>query len=111
MCGSRGGTEGPDPPPENHENVGFSSNTGPDPPGKSLLSNQHLMFGHHRHTSEAPFNGVSLAADDGPLIVVFGSSLPTSTKKKKKKKKKNIVKVGPPLTKHSGSAHDFYPKN
>ena len=35
-----------------------------------------------------------------PLIVVFGSSLPSS-----KKKKKNVVKVGPPLTKLSGSAH------
>ena len=37
--------------------------------------------------------------DDGPLIVVLGSSLPTSTKKKN-------VKVEPPLTKLSGSAHD-----
>ena len=30
-------------------------------------------------------------ADDGPLIVVWGSSLPSSTKN-------NVVKVGPPLT-------------
>ena len=37
--------------------------------------------------------------DDGPLIVVFGSFLPSLIKKK------NIVKVGPPLTKLSGSAH------
>ena len=29
-----GGTGGPDtlPPPENHKNIGFLSNTGPDPP-------------------------------------------------------------------------------
>ena len=30
MCGSRGRTGGPD-PPENHQNIGFLSNTGPDP--------------------------------------------------------------------------------
>ena len=41
-----------------------------------------------------------LWADDDPLIVVFVSSHPSSTKKKK-----NAVKVGPPLTKLSGSAH------
>ena len=38
-------------------------------------------------------------ADGGPLIVVFGSSHQLKTKKKK------IVKVGPPLTKLSGSVH------
>ena len=33
MCGSRGGTGGPDPPPplKNHKNIWFLSNTGPDP--------------------------------------------------------------------------------
>ena len=33
MGGSRGGTGGPDPPPppKNHKNIGFLSNTGPDP--------------------------------------------------------------------------------
>ena len=39
-------------------------------------------------------------ADDGPLIVLFESTQPSSTKKKQKK-----VKVGPPQTKFSGSAH------
>ena len=34
-------------------------------------------------------------ADDSPLIVVLGSN----------KRKKNVVKVGPPLTKLSGTAH------
>ena len=38
-------------------------------------------------------------ADDGQLIVVLGSSLPSSAKK-------TIVKVGPPQTKLSGPAHD-----
>ena len=31
MCGSRGGTGGSDTPTEKSQNVGFSSNTGPDP--------------------------------------------------------------------------------
>ena len=39
--------------------------------------------------------------DDGPLIEIFGSSLPSSTEK-------NVVKVGPTLTFFSGSAHDVY---
>ena len=30
MCGSRGGTGGPDPLLKNHRNIGFLSNTGPD---------------------------------------------------------------------------------
>ena len=38
-------------------------------------------------------------ADDGPLTLVSGSSLPSSNKK-------NFVKVGPPLTKLPGSAHE-----
>ena len=37
-------------------------------------------------------------ANDGPLIVVFGSSLPHQIKN---------VKVGPPLTKLSGFAHEM----
>ena len=54
------------------------------------------MLGQHRHASETPFQW---HADDDPLTVVFGSFLPSSTKKK-------IVKVGPPLAKLSGSAHE-----
>ena len=41
-------------------------------------------------------------ANDGPLIVAFEYSLPSTTKKRKKK---NVVKAGPPLTKHSRSSH------
>ena len=72
------------------------------------------MLGHHRHASETPFNAIigTLAkrhlmafrwrADDGPLIVVLAST--------KKRQKKNVVKVGPPLTKLSGSAHEITQK-
>ena len=63
MRGSRGGgTGGLDPPPlKNHKYIGFLSNTGPDPLKITKLPSQHSMLGHHRHASETPFNGVSLA--------------------------------------------------
>ena len=38
-------------------------------------------------------------ADDGPILAVFGSSLPSLTEEK------NAVRVVPPLTTLSGSAH------
>ena len=65
---------------KNHKNIGFSSNTGPGPL-------------KHRKATKPAFNvGPSSArqrnvmafrwrADDVPLIVVLGSSLPSSTKK------------------------------
>ena len=48
------GTGVPDPPGK-HKNIGFLGNTGPDPLKITKLSSQHLMSGHHRHTSETPF--------------------------------------------------------
>ena len=68
-----GGTGGPDPPPplENHKNIGFLSNTGRDPLKITKLPSQHPMLGHHRHASETPFNGISLAGQDGPLIWIL----------------------------------------
>ena len=47
-------------------------------------------------------------ADDDPLRVILGPPSSTKNKKQKKtkkKKRKKVVKVGPPLTKFSGSAH------
>ena len=58
--GSRGG-QGVQTPLENHKNIGFLSNTGPDPLKITKLLSQHSMLGHHRHTSKTPFNDVSLA--------------------------------------------------
>ena len=56
-------------PSKNHKNIGFLSNTGQDP-----LKN-------HKATKPA-FNVGQSSADDGPFIVVFGSSIPSSTKKR-----------------------------
>ena len=85
------GGQGVGTPLENHKNIGFLSNTGPD------------SFKNHKATKPAFNVGLSLArqrnaiemafrwrADDGPLIVVFRSFLPLSTKK-------NVVKVVEPL--------------
>ena len=66
------------------------------------LLGQNSMLGHHQDASETPF---LLRADDGPLLVVFWSSLLSSTKNKNKKK--YVIKVGPPLTNVSESAHDW----
>ena len=65
-------------PLENNKNIGFLSNTGPDPLKITKLPIQHSMLGHY-----------------GPL----------AKRHLDKKRKKNVVKVGP-LTKLSGSAHE-----
>ena len=53
--GGGGGAGGPDPTPENHKNLGFLSNTGPDPLKNHKATMQHSMLGHHRPTSVSPF--------------------------------------------------------
>ena len=45
----------------NDKNIDFLSKTGPDPQEFSKLPSQHSTLGHHRHASETPFKGVSLA--------------------------------------------------
>ena len=90
MCGSRSGSPHP---PEKSQNIGFSSNTCPDP-----LKNRSC----EASIQYWAFIGIRWRADDGPLKVGLGSSLPSSTLKT------NLVKVGSPLTK-PGSAHESCP--
>ena len=67
ICGSRGGTGGPDPPPlKNHKNIGFFSNSGLDPLTNHTAGSQHSMLGNHQHTSETPFNKWRFAG--GPMV-------------------------------------------
>ena len=62
------------PPPENYENVGFLSNTGPDPLNNHKATKPAFNVGpstaRQRNAIKMAFR---LRADDGPLIVVFGS--------------------------------------
>ena len=86
------GTVGSGPSPlTNHKNIGFLSNT----LKITKLPSQHSMLGHYRPTSQTVFKW---RADDGPLLVLIGSSFHSS----KKQKQKNIG-VGPPLAKLSES--------
>ena len=101
--GGGGGAGVPRNPLKNHKNIEFSGspenrkatmpalNVGPSSAHqRNAIQWGHLMVFRWR-------------AGDGPLIVVLGSPLPLPAKNIKEKK--NVVKVGPPLTKLSGSAH------
>ena len=63
------------------------------------------MYGHHQPASETPFKwcfaeGPMMA--HLPFVVIFGSSIPSTTKKKRYQIW--TPGFGPPLTKLSGSA-------
>ena len=79
MCGSRGESG---PPPENHRNIGFHSNSGLDPMRKHKATKPALNVGP-LHVAARTFRW---RADVGPHIVVFGSSLLSTTKQTKQKK-------------------------
>ena len=57
MCGSRKGDRRSAHPWKNNKNIGFLSNTGPDPLKitKLHVPSNHSMLGHYRHASETPF--------------------------------------------------------
>ena len=74
-------------------NIGFSSNTGPDPLKNLKATKPAFNVGpssaHQRSAIQWCLAGgpmmlmaFRLCADNGPLLVVLGSSLPSSTKKK-----------------------------
>ena len=91
------GTGGQD-PLKNHKNMGFLSNTDPDPLKKSQSYQASVQCLANICTpAKRHLNGISLTGRSWPHKMVFGSFLPSSTKK--------IVKVGPPLAKLSGSVH------
>ena len=105
MGGSRGETGCPDPPPpaapqNNHKNIGFHSNTGPDPLKTTRLPSQDSMLGHHLQSSETPFKWRFAG---GQMVARLWWYLdPLSFHQLKKK---NVFKVGSPLTKLSGYVH------
>ena len=52
--GGGGGGAGVRTPLENHKNIGFFSNTDPDPLKITKQPSQHSMLGHHRYASKRP---------------------------------------------------------
>ena len=76
------GGQGVRTPLKNHKNIGFHSNTGPDP----LKKHQAYKPAFNVWPLSAPQRNTIWRADVGSHIVVFGSSLLSSNKKKKEKK-------------------------
>ena len=62
---------------KNHNTLEFPSNTGPDPQKNHKVTKPAFNAG-----PSYVRQGFRFRADVGPLMVVFGSSLPSSTKKK-----------------------------
>ena len=82
------GTGGPDPPEKSHRNIGVSSNTGLDPLKNPSYQASIQCWAIIGTPAKRHLMAFRWRADDGPLMVVLGSSLPSSTKKKQKKKKR-----------------------
>ena len=66
MCGSRGGTGCRTPPLENHKNIGFFSNTGPDQLKIVKLPASFQFLAIIGTPAKRHLNGVSLADRRGP---------------------------------------------
>ena len=94
MHGSRGGRQGglEHPPPlENYKAIGFLSNTGSDPLENHKATKPAINVGPlSAHQGKNALMAFRWRANDGPFLVVFGSSLPSLTKKTGKK---NVVSV------------------
>ena len=90
-------------PLKNHKAIGFLSNNDPDPFENYKATKPAFIVGP---LSARQRNTILIAfcwwADDVPLLVVFGCSLPSPTKKVVKSR------AGSPLAKFSGSAHACY---
>ena len=87
-----GGGRGVRTPLKNHRNIGFSSNTGPDPLKNRSYQASIQCWAIIDTPAKRHLMAFRWRADDGPLIVVLGSSLPSSKKQKKKKQKKKNKK-------------------
>ena len=96
----RAGRETGPPPPENDKNIGFLSNSGPDPLKNNKSSKRAfnvLCMAIIAPQVKRPLNGVSLAGRYWPALNGIWILSPS--------KKTNIDRVASPLTKLIGSAH------
>ena len=86
ICGSREGGGGPN-PFENHNNIGLFGNIGPDPLKNCSYQASIRCLAIIGTPAKRHLMAFRWRADNGPLIVVLGSSLPSSTNKTKKRKR------------------------
>ena len=91
-------------PLKSHKTKGFLSNNGVDALKITKLPSKNFTLCYQRPASKTPLMAFPLRAHDDPFIVVFGSSFPPPHQLKKQKK--NVVNVGPPQSKLSGSRHE-----
>ena len=77
-----GGGSGSGPPLKIHKNIGFSSNTGPYPLKNRSYQASIQCWAIIDTPAKRHLMAFSWRTDDGLLIVVLGSSLPSSTEKK-----------------------------
>ena len=84
------GSKGVRTPLKNHKNIGFLSNTGPDPLKSQSYQASIQCWIIIGTSAERHLMAFRWRANGDPLMVLFGSSLPSSTNKKK-----SVVKVGP----------------
>ena len=85
-CGFGEGTGAQHPPLKNHKNIWYSSNTGLDPLKNHCYQASIQCLAIIGTPSKRHFMAFCWRADDGPLLVVLGSSIPSSAKKKKIKR-------------------------
>ena len=96
--GGEGGRGVRTPPPlKNHKNIGFSSNTGPDLLKDCSYQASIQCLAIMGTAAKRHLMAFRSQANDGPLIVVLGSSLPSSNKKNEKKAKKKTLSKFDPL--------------
>ena len=74
---------GPPPPLKNHKNIGFSRNTGPDPLKNRNYQASIQCWAIISTPAKRHLIAFRWRADNGPLIVVLGSSLSPHQLKKK----------------------------
>ena len=80
-CADLEGVQGVQTPLKNYKNIGFLSNTGRDPLKNHKAAKPAFNVGPSLARQGNAINGVSLAANDDPLLVLFGTFFPLSKKK------------------------------
>ena len=88
MYGSKGGNRG-------QKNMGFLSNSGPDPLKKHKQPSQHSTLGNHRPASETPFKWRFAGGPMMAHLLLYLYHVSRHEQKKKEFKKKTLSNLDP----------------